>query len=54
MEFATSKIEQMLMREGVQVQEVSGRKKHLWSIYQKMEKNRLWIFQKFMICLPFE
>ena len=40
MEFATSKIEQMLMREGVQVQEVSGRKKHLWSIYQKMEKKQ--------------
>lgn len=40
MDFATSKIEQMLIREGVQVQEVSGRKKHLWSIYQKMEKKQ--------------
>lgn len=40
MEFATSQIEQMLVREGVVVQEVSGRKKHLWSIYQKMSKKQ--------------
>ncbi len=40
MEFASSQIEQMLIREGVEVQEVSGRKKHLWSIYQKMNKKQ--------------
>lgn len=38
MEFAKSEIEQLLAREGVEVKEVSGRMKHLWSIYQKMNK----------------
>lgn len=38
MAFATSQIEQLLSREGVHVREVSGRRKHLWSVYQKMNK----------------
>ena len=38
MAFATSQLEQLLMRENVNVVEVQGRLKHLWSIYQKMQK----------------
>lgn len=38
MEFATSQVEQLLVREGVKVVEVQGRMKHLWSIYQKLQK----------------
>lgn len=40
MDFAKSQIEQLLIREGVEVVEVSGRMKHLWSVYQKMEKKK--------------
>lgn len=40
MAFATSQIEQLLVREGVNVKEVSGRRKHLWSVYQKMSKKQ--------------
>ncbi|MBU0981081.1 HD domain-containing protein [Patescibacteria group bacterium] len=36
--FATSEIEQLLMREGVKVRRVEGRMKFLWSIYQKMAR----------------
>lgn len=38
MSFATSQVEQLLVREGVAVHSVQGRMKHLWSIYQKMKK----------------
>ena len=38
MDFATSQVEQLLTREGVKVTKVSGRMKHLWSIYQKMKR----------------
>ncbi len=38
MAFATSQLEQMLLRENVKVLEVQGRLKHLWSIYQKLQK----------------
>ncbi|MFT7183898.1 MAG: guanosine-3',5'-bis(diphosphate) 3'-pyrophosphohydrolase [Oceanicoccus sp.] len=38
MEFATSQLEQLLVREGVAVDRVQGRMKHLWSIYQKMKR----------------
>ncbi len=38
MAFATSQVEQVLAREGLEVYEVQGRMKHLWSIYQKMQE----------------
>lgn len=38
MAFATSELEQLLFREGVEVELVQGRFKHLWSIFQKLEK----------------
>ncbi len=38
MAFATSELEQLLFREGVEVEQVQGRFKHLWSIFQKLEK----------------
>lgn len=38
MAFATSQVEQLLVREGVQVHSVQGRMKHLWSIHQKMTR----------------
>lgn len=38
MEFSTSQVEQLLVREGVAVLEVQGRMKHLWSIHQKMQR----------------
>lgn len=38
MGFATSQLEQLLAREGVKVEMVQGRMKHLWSIYQKLQK----------------
>jgi GTP pyrophosphokinase len=38
MAFATSELEQLLFREGVAVEQVQGRFKHLWSIFQKLEK----------------
>lgn len=37
MEMATSALEQYLVREGIPVEKVQGRFKHLWSIFQKME-----------------
>lgn len=37
MDYATSQVEQLLMREGVNLYKVQGRMKHLWSIYQKMQ-----------------
>ena len=36
MKYATSQVEQLLMREGVKVKQVKGRMKHLWSLRQKM------------------
>lgn len=36
MVYATSQLEQLLAREGVLVEKVQGRMKHLWSIHQKM------------------
>jgi len=36
--FATSQVEQLLMREGVKVKKVNGRMKHLWSLWQKMKR----------------
>ncbi len=38
MEFALSNLEQLLVREGIAVERIQGRFKHLWSLYQKMEK----------------
>jgi GTP pyrophosphokinase len=38
MEFATSQLEQLLVREGIGSLRVQGRMKHLWSIYQKLQK----------------
>jgi GTP pyrophosphokinase len=38
MSYATSQVEQLLVREGVRVEKVDGRFKHLWSIYQKLQK----------------
>ncbi|QQR55250.1 bifunctional (p)ppGpp synthetase/guanosine-3',5'-bis(diphosphate) 3'-pyrophosphohydrolase [Candidatus Peregrinibacteria bacterium] len=38
MEFAVSNLEQFLVREGIKVEKIQGRFKHLWSLYQKMEK----------------
>lgn len=38
MAFALSNLEQLLTREGIVVEKVQGRFKHLWSLYQKMEK----------------
>ncbi len=38
MSFATSQLEQLLVREGVKIEMVQGRMKHLWSIYQKLQK----------------
>lgn len=38
MMYATSQVEQLLMREGIKVKKVSGRMKHLWSLYQKMRR----------------
>lgn len=38
MAFALSNVEQLLVREGIAVERVQGRFKHLWSLYQKMEK----------------
>ncbi len=38
MAFATSQLEELLKREGVKFVEVQGRMKHLWSIYQKLQK----------------
>jgi len=38
MNFATSQVEQLLVREGVKVESVKGRMKHLWSIHQKMKR----------------
>jgi GTP diphosphokinase / guanosine-3',5'-bis(diphosphate) 3'-diphosphatase len=38
MEFSTSQVEQLLVREGVEVKSVQGRMKHLWSIHQKMKR----------------
>lgn len=38
MAYATSQLEQLLFREGVKVEMVQGRLKHLWSIFQKLEK----------------
>lgn len=37
MSHATSELEQYLVREGIPVEKVQGRFKHLWSIFQKME-----------------
>ncbi len=39
MAYAISAIEQLMVREGIKVESVSGRMKHQWSIYQKMQKN---------------
>jgi guanosine-3',5'-bis(diphosphate) 3'-pyrophosphohydrolase len=36
--YATSQVEQLLMREGIRVKKVKGRMKHLWSLYQKMQR----------------
>lgn len=38
MAYATSQLEQLLFRDGVKVEMVQGRFKHLWSIFQKLEK----------------
>lgn len=38
MAFATSQLEQLLVREGLEDLQVQGRMKHLWSIYQKLQK----------------
>lgn len=38
MDFATAQVEQILSRQDVVTREVQGRMKHLWSIYQKMQK----------------
>lgn len=38
MAYATSQLEQLLKREGVELEQVQGRMKHLWSIYQKLQK----------------
>ncbi|MFA4815330.1 MAG: HD domain-containing protein [Candidatus Gracilibacteria bacterium] len=38
MAFATSQLEQLLVREGMEEIQVQGRMKHLWSIYQKLQK----------------
>lgn len=38
MEFAISNLEQLLVREGIVIEKIQGRFKHLWSLYQKMEK----------------
>lgn len=38
MELAISHLEQLLVREGIPVEKIQGRFKHLWSLYQKMEK----------------
>lgn len=38
MAFAVSQLEQVLVRENVPVKQVQGRMKHLWSIYQKLQK----------------
>lgn len=38
MAFATSQLEQLLVRESVEDFQVQGRMKHLWSIYQKLQK----------------
>ncbi len=38
MAFATSQLEQLLLREGLEDLQVQGRMKHLWSIYQKLQK----------------
>jgi (p)ppGpp synthase/HD superfamily hydrolase len=38
MNVATSTVEQLLFREGVKVEAVEGRMKHLWSIHQKLQR----------------
>lgn len=38
MEFAISQLKHLLNREGVKFVEIQGRMKHLWSIYQKLQK----------------
>lgn len=38
MAFAISNLEQLLFREGITIEKIQGRFKHLWSLYQKMEK----------------
>ena len=38
MSFAISQVEQLMVREGIKIEKVSGRLKHLWSIYQKLKK----------------
>lgn len=38
MAFASSQLEQVLLRENIAVKQVQGRMKHLWSIYQKLQK----------------
>lgn len=38
MSYALSAVEQLMFREGIELESVTGRRKHLWSLYQKMEK----------------
>lgn len=42
MAFAQSQLEQLLLREGVVFDEVQGRMKHLWSIYEKLREKEAW------------
>lgn len=58
MAFATSEVSQLLFREGIEVDEVTGRFKHLWSLYKKMQSkdfddfNRIYDLFALRIILP--